>query len=106
MGAASFPEFAESVEQIVIARLVEFVAPEALELLAEDIASHIFGAYAQSQVYIPGNFAILRRKRHRDIVAAYDGSKGCARRLAQEHRIHEITVYKILAKAKRAASHH
>ncbi|TCW32673.1 MULTISPECIES: Mor transcription activator family protein [Marichromatium] len=93
-------DLADTLEGVALQTLAPLLEREQALLAAEQIAAALLDRYRGSQVYVGSAAAIERRRRDRAIADEYDGTVASARALARRYDIHEMSVYRIVARAK------
>lgn len=77
------------------------VPPNDRERLANLVLEGFLSLWGGCSVYIPRDDHLKRMKRNREIVEQYDGTMLSATRLAKQHNITTIHLYRIIAAAKK-----
>ncbi|MBK1710763.1 hypothetical protein L0E83_09850 [Marichromatium gracile] len=93
-------ELADTLEGLALQTLAPLLEREQALLAAEQIAIGLLERYRGAQLYVHSEAAIARRRRDRMIVEQHDGTVASARALAACYDIHEMHVYRIIARAQ------
>lgn len=97
---AGYMQLADTLEGVAIQTLAPLMDREQALLAAEHIAEGFLERCHGTQVYVHSQAAISRRRRDRYIAEHYDGTVASARYLAERYGVHEMHIYRILARER------
>lgn len=99
-GTGAHLRLADTLEGVALQTLAPMLDRDQAMLAAEHIASEFLGRCHGQQVYIHSRAVLDRRRRDQYIADHYSGTAASARWLAEMFDIHEIHVYRIVARMR------